>query len=303
MRRAFVALAALAAAASTPAAAQDALLTGTLKTIAERGEIRIGVRDASVPFSFKNQAGQPVGFAVDLCLGIAGDVAATLGRDLVEPDAPASQTGVRVVYVPVTADARLPMVRSGGIDVECGPTTATAERAQSVAFSPVFFLAGTKLLAAAPVASYRDAHRIAVSVGTTNDAVVQHLAAAADPPITVVETPDVPSAYAMLAAGTVDAVASDDVLLAGLVASTPEGHRFRVIGDYLSFEPYALPFRRDDPDFAALVQASFARMARDGVLSTRYQRWFVDRLPGGEDLSLPMGAQLTEMYRALGQPD
>lgn len=303
MRRAVAALLALAAAASAPVAAEDALLTGTLKAIAERGEIRIGVRDASVPFSFKNKAGQPVGFAVDLCRGIAGDIAAALGRDLVEPDAPAWQTGVRIVFVPVTADARLPLVRSGGIDVECGPTTATAERAQSVAFSPVFFLAGTKILAAAPLSSYRDAMSIAVSAGTTNDAVVQRLAAAADPPIRVVEVPDVPSAYALLAAGSVDAVASDDVLLSGLIATAADDHRFRVVGDYLSFEPYALPFRRDDPDFAALVAASFARMARDGVLTARYRRWFVDPLPDGRDLALPISAQLTEMYRALGQPD
>ncbi len=44
-------------------------------------------------------------------------------------------------------------------------------------------------------------------------------------------------------------------------------------------------------------------MARDGVLAARYRRWFVDRLPDGEDLALPMSAQLTEMYRALGQTD
>ena len=98
-------------------------------------------------------------------------------------------------------------------------------------------------------------------------------------------------------------MASDDVLLAGLVATAPEGHRFRVVGDFLSFEPYALPFRRDDPDFAALVAGSFARMARDGVLTERYRRWFNDKVPDGENLALPMSAQLTEMYRALGQTD
>ena len=55
-----------------------------------------------------NQAGQPVGFSVDLCHGIAEDVADALNRDLLEPDAPAWQSGVRIVYVPVAADERLP---------------------------------------------------------------------------------------------------------------------------------------------------------------------------------------------------
>ena len=117
------------------------LLTGTLKTINDRGTILIGYRDSALPFSFLNKAGQPVGFSLDLCHGIAEDVARTLNRDLLEPDAPAWQTGVRIVYVPVAADERLPKIISGALDLECGSTTANAERAKTVAFSPVFFLA------------------------------------------------------------------------------------------------------------------------------------------------------------------
>ncbi len=306
--RAAVGILALAAvcAASLPARSQDGVvLTGTLKTINDRGSILIGVRRGAVPFAFLNRAGQPVGFSVDLCHGIAADTAALLGRDLVESDAPAWQQGIRVVYVPVAADARLPKLVAGDIDLECGSTTANAERAKTVAFSPVFFLAGTKLMApaASAIASYRDVRSVAVSTGTTNAEVLKRLAGAATPPIIVVEAPDIPAAYDKLAAGTVDALASDDILLTALIATKPDGHRFRVVGDFLSFEPYAIMFRRDDPDFGQLVGQSFARMARDGVLNDRYRRWFANALPDGETLNLPMSAQLNEMYRALGQPD
>lgn len=289
-----------------PVGAQDAaVLTGTLKTISDRGTILIGVRSNAVPFAFKNQAGQPVGFSVDICHGIAADVATALHRDLLEPDAPDWQTGLRVVYVPVPVDARMAMVVDGSIDLECGSTTATAERARSVAFSPVFFLAGTKLLTGdeASLASYRDAKRIAVSTGTTNAAVLTRLAAQTRPPIAIVEAPDTAAAYDLLAAGSADAMASDDVLLAGLVATKPGGHRFRIVGDYLSFEPYAIVLRRDDPDFAAAVKQSFARMASEGILTARYRRWFTDPLPNGDTLNLPISAQLTEMFRAMGQAD
>lgn len=303
--RAALVLAALAGQAS-PARSQDAvLLTGTLKTISDRGSILIGVRENAMPFSFKNKVGQPVGFSVDICHGIAADVATALHRDLLEPDAAAWQTGLRLVYVPVAAEARLPMVMSGAVDLECGSTTATAERAKSVAFSPVFFLAGTKLLAgvSSHVSSYRDAKRIAVSTGTTNAEVLTRLAARTQPPFAIVTAPDTTAAYDMLAAGVVDAMASDDVLLAGLVATKPGGHDFGIVGDYLSFEPYAIALRRDDPDFAATVKESFTRMASDGVLTARYRRWFTDALPNGETLDLPISAQLTEMFRAMGQAD
>ena len=309
--RAAAFLAFAAACASRSASAEEgAPLTGTLKTIHDRGTIRIGYRESALPFSFLNKARQPIGFSLDLCHGIAEDVARTLNSDLLEPDAPAWQRGVRIVLVPVAADERLPKVISGAIDLECGSTTANAERARTVAFSPVFFLSGTKLMVplkrdGARVASYRDlaGRTVVVGTGTTNAEVMRRLADKTSPPINVVEAPNLEAAYGMLVAGKVDAFASDDILLSGYIATRPEGRRFGIVGDYLSYEPYAITLRRDDAAFADLVKASFARMASEGTLSRLYVRWLVERLPTGETLGVPMSPYLTEMYRALGQPD
>jgi glutamate/aspartate transport system substrate-binding protein len=302
------------AAAWTSGVAQaqgDAALTGTLKTISDRGTIMIGYRDSALPFSFLNQAKQPVGFSLDLCHGIAEDVARALSRDLLEADAPAWQTGVRIVYVPVAADERLPKVVSGAIDLECGSTTANAERAKTVAFSPVFFLAGTKLMVplaggeGGRVASYRDlaGGTVVVGAATTNAEVMRRLADRVTPKISVVEAPGLEAAYAMLAAGKAGAFASDDILLSGFIATHPDGRRFGIVGDYLSYEPYAITLRRDDAAFADLVVASFERMASEGTLNRLYDRWLVDQLPNGETLNVPISPHLAEMYRILGQPD
>jgi ABC-type amino acid transport substrate-binding protein len=301
-----LALAALCAAGAA-AAEEGAPLTGTLKAISDRGTILIGTRDSAIPFSFLNKAGQPIGFSVDLCRGIAADVAAALNRELVEPDSPAWQSGVRIVYVPLTPEARLPKVISGEVDLECGSTTANDERAKTVAFSPVSFLAGTKLMvpAGSPVASYQalGGRTVAVSTGTTNAEVMRRLAGRVSPTIKLVETPDLGAAYDALASGKADAFASDDILLAGLRATRPDGRRFTVVGDYLSYEPYAIIIRRDDPDFSRLVRGSFERMAQEGTLNALYRRWFMKELPTGENLNLPMSPHLAEMYRALGEPD
>lgn len=292
-------------------AEEGTVLTGTLKTINDRGSILIGYRDSSLPFSFLNKAGQPIGFSLDICHGIAEDVARMLHRDLLEPDAPSWQTGVRITYVPVAAEQRLPMVISGQVDLECGSTTANAERARQVAFSPVFFLSGTKLMVplqpsgAARINSYRDlaGRTVVVSTGTTNAEVMHRLASKATPEINVVELPNLSTAYDALVAGKADAFASDDILLAGFIATHLDGPKFGIVGDYLSFEPYAITLRRDDPAFADLVKDSFARMASEGTLERLYTRWLVDRLPTGETLGIPMSPYLSEMYRALGQPD
>lgn len=313
MRRPAAFLLAFAAAwtlGSAARAEEGDLLTGTLKTIRDRGSILIGYREDAIPFSFLNKGRQPIGFSLEICRGIAGDAARLLNRELLEPAAAAWQTGIRLVYVPVTADARLAKVTSGEIDLECGSTTATAERKKSVAFSPVFFLAGTKLMVpmatgAGAIASYRDlgGRTVAVSRGTTNAEVLQRLAGNTAPPMKLLELPGLEAAFAALTAGKADAFASDDILLQGFVATHAEGKRFRVVGEYLSYEPYAIMLRRDDPAFADLVKQSFERMARETLLSRAYERWFTKKLPTGETLNLPLSSHLAEMYRAMGQPD
>jgi len=295
-------LAALCLAGGAARAEDGPVLTGTLKTIFDRGTILIGVRDSAPPFAFYNRAHQPIGFSVDLCHGIAEDAARALNLDLIEPDDPAWQTGLRIAYVPVAAEARLSKVVSGEVDLECGSTTANAERAKTVAFSPIFFLAGTKLMVSvgsdgrAAFASWRElaGRTIAVATGTTTAAVIERLAKTASPPITVTQTSGLDAAYALLTGGQAQAFATDDVLLTGFIETHPGGHGYRVVGDYLSYEPYAILLRRDDPDFAALVQQSFQRMAAEGRLTSLYASW----LP-----NLPISPQLAEMYRALGQPD
>ena len=297
------------------AQAQDDLRSGTLKTIRDRGTILIGYREGAPPFSFLNPGHQPIGFSLDLCHSIAEDVAKTLNLDLLEADAPSWQTGVRIIYVPVAADERLPKIISSAIDLECGSTTANAERAKSVAFSPIFFLAGTKLLVPQTdgrptdgrpaISSYRElaGHSVVVGTGTTNATAIHRLAPTVSPPITVIEVPSLDTAYDMLAAGKADAFASDDILLAGFVATRRGGKRFGITGDYLSYEPYAIGFRRDDVQFADLIRGSFSRMASEGTLNQLYVHWLMDRLPSGETLSVPMSPHLAEIYRALGQPD
>ena len=72
---------------------------------------------------------------------------------------------------------RIPAVRAREIDLECGSTTANFERKKEVAFSPIFFIAGTKLLVPrrSGITSYRDLRdkTVVVTAGTTNEAAVQ----------------------------------------------------------------------------------------------------------------------------------
>jgi glutamate/aspartate transport system substrate-binding protein len=136
-------------------------VSGTLARVKTTGVVRIGYREASVPFSFLDRSGRPIGYSIDLCNAIVEEIGRTLDRD-----------DLKVDFVKVTSDDRLEAVVENRIDLECGSTTNNLERRKRVDFSPMTFVSGTKVMV--PVATtwrdFRDlrSRRVAVTRGTTN---------------------------------------------------------------------------------------------------------------------------------------
>lgn len=298
--RAVLALAALASAsvgAPRPAAAIE-VLTGTLKTASERGEIVIGYRETSIPFSFvegKHGDGSPrvIGYTIDICGEIVDDIQKEIGRPL------------KVRYEPVTPDTRIQAVATGKVDLECGSTTANAERRKSVAFSPVDYISATKLLVkqGSSIGSYRDlgGKTVVVTSGTTNEKAVRDLLAKLKIQSNLVTAPDHAASFAMVKDGKADAFALDDILLYGLIAgSGPDGGAYTVLPDKLSYEPYGIMFRRDDAELAGVVTNTFIRLAESRELRWTYERWFLKRLPNGERLDVPMSDDLRTSFQLIG---
>ena len=286
----------LAASANGQEAANVGALSGTLKKIKDSGTIVLGYRESSLPFSYLNRRQQPIGYSIDLCREIVEDVSAEL--DGME---------IKITFTPVTPDNRLQKVASGEIDLECGSTTANVQRRKEVAFSPIFFVAGTKLMVpkSSSISSYRDlaGKTAVVTSGTTNEAALRALSDKQKLGITIVTAPDHAQSVEMLISGKAAAFATDDVLLYGFIATAKNASDMKVVGEYLSYDPYGLVFRRDDPAFAAVVERTFARMASERRLAELYNKWFLRRLPTGETLNLPISPQLEEVFRMLGQPE
>ena len=122
-------------------------------------------------------------------------------------------------------------------------------------------------------------------------------------PMHLITGRDHAESYELLATGKADAFASDDVLLYGLIAKNRTSENFEVVGEFLSYDPYGIMFRKDDAKLATVVQRVFEEMAQSRDLEYTYKRWFLSKLPSGETLNLSMSAQLEEIFRALGAPD
>ncbi|MEH3087334.1 MAG: amino acid ABC transporter substrate-binding protein [Xylophilus ampelinus] len=277
---------------ASPVPSAPVALAGTLAKVHASGTIALGHRKASLPFSYLSAAGEPVGYSVELC------------RSLVDAIAQAIQRPLAIRWVPVSAADRFDAVADGRVDLECGSTTVNLERRQRVAFSPVVFVSGTRLLVrrGAPVASFRDlaGRAVAVAAGTTNERAMQSLSEQFRLGLRLAPAPDYAEAFAQVAEGRAAALAADEVLLQGLVAQQQQhvgaagrGADYAVVGDTLSYEPYAFMYRRDDPQLARVVEDGFRAMARDGEIDRQYRRWFLGPLPAsGVNLRLPMNPQL-----------
>jgi len=282
-----------------PASAQDAIgvvkLTGTLQKVKSTKTITIGFRDASVPFSYLNAARTPIGYSIDLCLVIVEDIRGELGDDTIQ-----------VKYVSVNPQNRMALVADGAVDLECGTTTQNAERKKTVAFSPIIFVSGTKLLAkrSAKFKSYGDlkGRTVVVTEASTNEAALKAINTKENLGITMMAVRDNAQAFEAVETGKADAWAGDDVVLTATAVESKRSQDYVVLGDFLSYDPYGIMYRKNDPDLDALVKRTFEKLAETRELARIYEQWFMRKLPSGRTLGITMSPQLRQIFEALGQP-
>jgi glutamate/aspartate transport system substrate-binding protein len=267
-------------------------LSPTLANIKKNHVVRLGYRESSPPFSFLDQANRPIGYSLELCEAVVDEIG-------VEVDDP----GLKIEYVKVTSDDRIPAVVQNKIDLECGSTTANAERGKQVAFSPLMFVAGTKLMVpkASTISAPKDLQgkTVVVTKGTTNEQAMHAIDKKFALGLNIVASPDHEQSYQMLVDGKADAFATDDILLYGLIARHKSQDKFRVTGDYLSYDPYGIMYRKGEPQLTAVVERAFRKLATNHDLVPLYNKWFVARLPTGEKLDVAISPQLEEGFKVL----
>lgn len=291
---ALVAFGAFGATSVGAAPAWPDALSARAAHIKSTGVVRLGYRDALVPFTYRGGDGAPIGYSIDLCHAIVDALAEELG---------APKLGVD--YVRVTAQDRIERVAAGDVDLECGSTTITSARAEHVAFSPVIFVTGTRIAAlrTSTLRSARDlrGRRVGVVAGTTNEAAMREVDRLRGLSVVFITVPDYGAALEALQDDRADAIAADEVLLRGLLAQ--RGVRdVIVIGPMLSFERYGIALARDAPEVGRAAERALTQLAGSREIAWIYNRWFVRPLPGGFALGMPMGVELRRTFEMLGMP-
>jgi len=262
-----VRLGAVLVAATLIASALPARAGPTLDRIRAAGSIVMGYRDDAAPFSFKDREGQVRGYSVELCERAALEVARAAGLP-----------SLKTEWKALAAGERIEAVARGLVDLECGTTTISLSRMETVDFSlPIYVDGGAVLVRTrSKLVKLADlkGRRVAVIPGTTTEQALTRTLTAIGAPAVVVPVGSLADGLAQLARGTVDGMAGDRIVLTVQRARTPSLRDSDFLPSDISYEPYGLMMRRDDPDFRLAVNRALAELYRSGGIDPIFQRWF-----------------------------
>ena len=227
-----------------------------LATIRARGRLIVGLDIGSNLFSFRDPiTGEIVGFDVD----VAGEVA----RDIFGNPA-------QVEYRILSSADRITALEKAEVDVVVKTMSITCERRKQVNFSTVYLDVAQRILASrdSPITKPADlsGKRVCVAKGTTS---LQRVREIAPPPI-VVEVVNWADCLVTLQQRQVDAVSTDDSILAGLVSQDPYLH---IVGPNMGTQPYGVGVKLDNTGLVRFINGTLERIRRDGTWNTLYRKW------------------------------
>lgn len=263
---------------------------GRLDQIKTRGEVALGFRDSSIPFSYLDDKQQPIGYSMDICRGVVDALKKQLGLPQ-----------LKTKLVPVTSSTRIPLVANGTVDLACGSATNNEARQKQVSFAPTMFVTATRF-AALKKSNVKDlddfkGKTVVSTAGTSNIRWLTQVNAEKNLGMRIIPAKDHAEAFLMVGSGRAVAFFMDDVLLAGLAASSRNPDEWMISANAYTLEPYGIIEPRNDPQFKEAVDNAVKAMMKDGTVDKFYSKWFMQAIPPKNiNLNLPMSEELKRVF-------
>src|SRR5436305_2478463 len=244
-------------AALCPSIASAQALGATLQKIKSSGSVTVGHRDSSVPFSYLDNSQNPIRFSLDLCGLVIAKIRSTL-------ELPA----LKVSYQAVNSSNRIPLVKNGTVDIECGSTANTIPRQNEVAFSVITYAPQFKWISlqASGIKTTADlkGRSVVVTQGTNTSQFVAKLNTEKDLGLKILQAKDHAESFLLVQTGRASAFMEDDILLAGLKANAAAPDEFVFLDDAYPSDSYGLVISKDDPGFKKLVDDALIAAMKSG---------------------------------------
>jgi glutamate/aspartate transport system substrate-binding protein len=264
----------------------------TLQKIKDSGTITVGNRDSSVPFSYLGEGQQPIGFSLELCNLVVAKVKTRLGL----PD-------LKLAYQAVNSSNRIPLVKNGTVDIECGSTANTIARQQEVAYSVIFYAPQFKWIAlkASGLKTSDDlkGKTVAVTQGTNTSQFVAKLNTEKGLGMKILQGKDHAESFLLVDTGRAAAFMEDDILLAGLKATAADPDKFGFLSDDFPSDPYGVMMSKSDPGLKQLVDEALTEAMKSGQYDKLYTKWFESPIPPKNiNLNFPQSDKLKALIKS-----
>lgn len=247
-----IALAGCAGGSSTettsPAAEEVTFDEGTtMAALNEAGKVTIGTKFDQPLFGLMGPSGVPEGFDVEIGKIIASNLG--IAEENIE-------------WVETVSANREPFIENGQVDFVVATYTINDKRKEVVSFAGPYYMAGQSILVLADnedITSEADlvGQPVCSVTGSTPAAKLEEIGA------TPVLTDTYSNCLEPLRNGTVVAVSTDNVILAGLAAQN-EGE-FKVVGEPFTSEPYGIGLALEDDDFRMWINDVLEASYEDGT--------------------------------------
>lgn len=220
------------------------------------GQWLVGMDPSFPPFQDLDEAGQPVGFDVDLARAIA------------------AHWGVEAQIEGLGFDGLVDAVQAGRLDSAISALPYQPERTQDVAFSDAYFEAGLVLVtpAGSAIVSLDDlaGQRLAVEWGSEGDVQARLLRRRfADLALLPSDTPQ--AALLAVADGQADAALVDHI---SALQFTAGDARLAISPQVIVSDPYVIVLPRKAPVLQQQVGEALQALRADGTLDALTDRWF-----------------------------
>ena len=263
---------------------------GTLAKIRSSGAITLGYRETSFGFSYLDTSLKPIGYSIDICKRIVEAAREELKLPAIE-----------IKYQAVTSANRIPLVANGTVDLECGSTTNLVERQKQVAFSPDIFRYNVRMLVKAD-SSIRNiadlqGKTVVTTTGTTSFRLLREADRGKSLDVHNLAGKDHMDSFLLVESDRAQAFVLDDILLAGQIANARNPKDFLITGENLRTENQSLMFRKDDPQFKAVVDRVVTGMMKSGEMEKLYNKWFMSPIPPkGININYPLNAETKDAF-------
>jgi len=171
----------------------------------------------------------------------------------------------QIEWVEAPSANRETMLQTGQVDMIFATYSITDERKEQVAFAGPYFIAGQDLLVAEDNTDITgpddlEGKNLCSVTGSTSAQRIKDEYATG---VQLVERPGYAECVTALTAGQVDAVTTDDIILAGLAAQPANKGKVKVVGNPFSEENYGVGLPQDN-DTCEDINAAITSMIDDG---------------------------------------